>query len=116
MKSSYQFRRMALVIAMILVGFSASGLAQTCYTSDEMDAATRSAIQSTASRYFDMVSRGDTATLKQNAIPTLASNFGGLEGAIKEIHAYRAGARVTTRAPYEHKDEVDLARRRVSIK
>jgi hypothetical protein len=105
MKSSYQFRRMALVIAMILVGFSASGLAQTCFTSDEMDAATRSAIQSTASRYFDMVSRGDTATLKQNAIPTLASNFGGLEGTIKENQANLAGAHATPRAPYELKAE-----------
>src|SRR5207248_9503684 len=105
MKSSYQFRRMALVIAMILVGFSASGLAQTCFTSDEMDAATRSAIQSTASRYFDMVSRGDTASLKQNAIPTLASNFGGLEGTIKENQANLAGAHATPRAPYELKAE-----------
>ena len=105
MKSSYKFRRMALVIAMILVGFSASGLAQTCFTSDEMDAATRSAIQSTASRYFDMVSRGDTATLKQNAIPTLASNFGGLEGTIKENQANLAGAHATPRAPYELKAE-----------
>ncbi|PYV52234.1 MAG: hypothetical protein DMG92_01690 [Acidobacteria bacterium] len=96
---------MALVIAMILVGFSASGLAQTCFTSDEMDAATRSAIQSTASRYFDMVSRGDTATLKQNAIPTLASNFGGLEGTIKENQANLAGAHATPRAPYELKAE-----------
>jgi hypothetical protein len=107
MKSDQNFRRMGLAAAIISMGllFSASGLAQTCLTSDEMDAVTRSAIQSTASRYFDMVARGDSASLKQNAIPALASNFGGLEGTIKENQANLAGAHATPRAPFELKAE-----------
>src|SRR5260370_26702078 len=44
---------------------------QTCFTSDDMDPATRSPLQATASRYFDTVVRGDTAALNQNSIPTV---------------------------------------------
>ena len=108
MKSDHnRSRRIGLVAAIISIPllFSASGLAQTCLTSDEMDAATRSAIQSAGSRYFDMVARGDSASLKQNAIPALASNFSGLEGTIKENQANLAGAHGTPRAPYELKAE-----------
>ena len=68
MKSDHNFRLMSLLAGTILLA-SASGLAQTCITSDEMDAATRTAIQNAANRYFDMASRGDAASLKQNAIP-----------------------------------------------
>src|ERR1700686_3527456 len=98
---------MSLVAAIISIPvlFSTSVLAQTCLTADEMDAATRSAIQSAASRYFDMVARGDSASLKQNAIPALASNFSGLEGTIKENQANLSGAHATPRAPYELKTE-----------
>src|SRR6185503_9587743 len=95
---------MSLVVAMILVA-SGSALAQTCLTSDEMDAASRTAIQSAATRYFDMVSRGEAASLKQNAIPALANNFAGMEGTIKENQANLSGAHATPRAPYELKAE-----------
>ena len=98
---------MGLVAAIIATQllFPASSSAQTCLTADEMDPATRSAIQSAASRYFDMVARGDSASLKQNAIPALASNFSGLEGTIKENQANLAGAHGTPRAPFELKAE-----------
>src|SRR6185437_2870867 len=101
MKSDHNFRLMSLVVAIILLA-SASGLAQTCITSDEMDAATRSAIQSAETHYFDMVSRGDAASLKQNAIPALANTFAGMEATIKEN---LAGAHATARATFELKAE-----------
>jgi hypothetical protein len=104
MKTDHNFSLMCLVVAIVLV-FSASGLAQTCLTSDEMDAPTRTGIQTAATRYFDMVSRGDAASLKQNAIPALANNFGGLEATIKENQANLAGAHATPRPPYELKAE-----------
>lgn len=104
MKSDHNFRLMNLVVAVILL-FSASGLAQTCITSDEMDAATRTAIQNAATRYFDMVSRGDAASLKQNAIPALANNFAGMEGTIKENQANLSGAHAVPRPPFELKAE-----------
>jgi len=73
---------------------------QTCFTSDDMDAATRSALQSAATRYFDMLARGDSASIKQNSIPSLASNFGGLESTIKDNQANLAGAHGAPRPPF----------------
>jgi len=104
MKSDHNFRLMSLILAVILLA-SGWGLAQTCITSDEMDAATRSAIQSAATRYFDMVSRGDSASLKQNAIPALANNFAGMEATIKENQSNLSGAHATPRSPFELKAE-----------
>lgn len=104
MKSDHNFRLMSLLLAVISLT-SMAGFAQTCITSDEMDAATRTAINSAATRYFDMVSRGDTASLKQNAIPALANNFAGMEGTIKENQANLSGAHATARLPFELKAE-----------
>lgn len=93
----------AVIIVTLMLAAFAWG--QTCLTSDEMDAATRPAIQNAANRYFDMITRGDTASLKQNAIPAVASNFGGLEGTIKENQANLAGAHASPRPPFELKAE-----------
>jgi hypothetical protein len=70
-----------------------------------MDAATRSAIQATATKYFDMVARGDAASLKQNSIPSVASDFGWIEGTIKDNQPNLAGAHATPRAPFLLKAE-----------
>ena len=49
MKFDHKFRLMALVVATLSMPllFSASGLAQTCLTSDEIDAATGKNVKST---------------------------------------------------------------------
>jgi hypothetical protein len=65
-----------------------------------MDAAVRSALETTGKRNFDMAAHGDSAGLKQNAVPTLASNFGGIETAIKDNQAALAGAQATVRPPF----------------
>ncbi len=78
---------------------------QTCFTSDDMDPATRSALQATANRYFDTVVRGDTASLKQNSIPSVANNFAGFENTIKENQTNLVGAHATPRAPFLLKAE-----------
>jgi hypothetical protein len=44
-----------------------------------------------------MAVRGDSTILQQNAIPSVASNFAGIEAAIKENHANWAGAQPTPR-------------------
>ena len=80
-------------------------LGETCFTSDDMDAATRSAIQATAVKFFDMVARGDSASLKQNSIPGVASDFGWIEGTIKDNQSNLAGAHATPRAPFLLKAE-----------
>jgi hypothetical protein len=83
-----------------LIWMVASAQAQTCQTATDMDAAVRSVLESTGRRYFDMAARGDSATLKQNAIPALASNFGGIEAAVKDNEPAFAGAQVTVRQPF----------------
>jgi hypothetical protein len=67
---------------------------QTCFTSDDMDAPTRSALQVAASRYFDMVARGDAA-IKQNSTSSVANDFSAIENTIKESKADLAGAHAT---------------------
>ncbi|MBO0911294.1 MAG: hypothetical protein J2P13_05835 [Acidobacteria bacterium] len=108
MKSQANRRRLTRSLSsLFLVPFllSALGVAQTCQTSDEMDAATRAAIQNAGTKYFDMVSRGDSASLKQYAIPSLASSFAGIEETIKENQPKLSGAHATPRAPFVLKAE-----------
>ena len=64
-----------------LIWMIASAEAQTCQSATDMDAAVRSTLETTGRRYFDMAARGDSAALKQNAIPALASNFSGIDAA-----------------------------------
>jgi hypothetical protein len=86
------------VITLILsVGFAH---AQTCLTASDMDEPTRAALVSTAKRYFDMVARGDSATLRQNAIASLASDFSGIETAVKDNQANFSGVQPTVRPPF----------------
>ena len=80
-------------------------MGQTCFTSDDMDPATRSAIQSAAQRYSDMAIRGDFASLKQNSIPAVANNFSGIEATVREHQSDLAGAHATPRTPFLLKAE-----------
>ena len=81
--------------------------AQTCLTTSDsdMDEATRSALVTTAKRFEDMVARGDVASLRQNAIPSLAANFSGIENAVQENQANLAGTQATPRPPFLLKAE-----------
>jgi hypothetical protein len=80
-------------------------VAQTCMTADDMDATTRSVLVTTGQNYFNMAARGDSATLKQNAITSLAGNFSGVETAINDHKADFAGAKADARPPYYLKAE-----------
>jgi len=74
-------------------------------TAEDMDAPTRSALQSAGSRYFDMVARGDTASLKQNSISSVANDFGSIENTVKESQAGLGGAHAVARPPFLLKAE-----------
>jgi hypothetical protein len=82
----------------LLVLASWTAHAQSCQTASEIEAASKTAIQTTAQRYFDMASKGDAASLRQNAIPSLASDFTGIEGTIKENQANLSGAQATIKS------------------
>ena len=84
---------------------AASAFSQTCLTTDDLDAPTRAALQSAGSRYFDMVARGDATSLKQNSIPSVASDFSGIEGTIRDSQPDLAGSHATARPPFLLKAE-----------
>jgi hypothetical protein len=72
--------------------------AQSCQTASEIEAATKTAIQNTAQRYYDMAAKGDAASLRQNSIPSLASDFAGIEGTIKANQPNLTGAQATIKS------------------
>jgi hypothetical protein len=90
---------------LLLVIIASPLFAQTCFTSDDMDAATRAALQAATTRYSDMVMRGDAASLKQNAISAVAGNFGSIEGTIKDNQVNLAGAKASPRPAFMLKAE-----------
>src|SRR5581483_7403620 len=79
---------------------SVTAVAQTCLTASEMDAAPRAALETTGKRLFDMAAKGDVFNLKQSAIPSLASNFGGIETAVIENKEAFSGAQAAVRPPF----------------
>ena len=79
--------------------------AQTCFTGSDMDEATRVALANTGKKYFDFAARGDVASLRQNAIPTLAASFSGIESAVVENKPSFSGATATPRSPFLLKAE-----------
>jgi hypothetical protein len=71
---------MAIVLLALLPWNAA---AQTCQTAGDMDATLRTAIANAADRYFGMAVRGDAASLRLSAIPSLASDFAGVDNTVK---------------------------------
>lgn len=92
-----------LVLAVLL--FAAPVVSQTCVTADDMDAPTRAALEAAANHYFEMVARGDAASLKQNSIPGVANDFSAIENTIKDNQADLAGSHAAVRPPYQLKAE-----------
>jgi hypothetical protein len=88
------------VVAAALVFSTVSARAESCATSSDMDAATRAALTAAGMHYFDLVSKGDAASLRQNAIPSLASDFSAIESTIKTNQATLVGAKATARPPF----------------
>jgi len=97
-------RRCQRWLWLLLLGASvfvhAHAHAQTCQSAADMDAPVRTALESTAKRYFEMAVRADVASLKQNSIATVAASFAGIESAIKENQDAFTGAQATVRPPF----------------
>lgn len=70
-----------------------------------MDEATSTALTTTAKRYYEMVARGDSSSLRQNAIASLASNFSEIENAVKENQANLSGVQAVPRPAFLLKAE-----------
>lgn len=97
--------RVPRLLAPLLVFFAFAvspgiAAAQTCQTSGELDEATRTAIGNAAQRYFGMAAHGDSASLRQNSIPSLASDFAVIETAIKDNQQDLAGAQAIVKSTF----------------
>ena len=95
-------RRSFIVVCMALtmMGCAASAFAETCTTASDMDAATRSALLSAGQRYFDFMAKGDVSSLRQAAIPSLASDFSAIEATVKDNQAALTGSKAAARPPF----------------
>jgi hypothetical protein len=71
--------------------------AQSCQTASDLDDATRNAVTAAGQRYFGMASKGDVASMRQNAIPSLASDFSGIEATVKDHQPDLASAQFTVK-------------------
>jgi hypothetical protein len=96
-KKSWSGLAPSVVLFLALAG---SAFAQSCLAAGDMDEATRAALVNTAKRYFDMAARGDSASLRQNAIASLAADFSGVETAVKDNQANFSGAQAMARPPF----------------
>lgn len=91
-----QLYRTAILLAFV----PGSAGAQTCQTANDMDPALRAAITNAGQRYFEMAVKGDTASMRQSAIPSLASNFGGIEATVKSQKQNLAASQATLKAAF----------------
>lgn len=99
--TSSRSRRFFLRILTALFALTGIGMrAETCQTSTDMDEATRTALNSAGQRYLDMIVRGDTATLRQNAIPSVAADFSGIETTVKGHQSDLARTKPTPRPSF----------------
>ena len=70
---------------------------QSCTEGRDLDPATRSAIDSAATQFFNMAARGDANGLQQNAIAGVAQNFGGIANAVRDNLASIQGSQPSVR-------------------
>ena len=90
-----------VTLGMLTLVFGArQGLAQNCQTADEIDPAVRHSLEATARQDYDWAAKGDVASLRQNAIPAVASDFGGIEAAVKDNQADFSTAPPRVRPPF----------------
>ena len=94
---SRRLHGLLLLAAALWAGLS---YGQVCQTGADMTAATRSALESAAKRYFDLSARGDVAALKQTSIASVAANFAGIEASVKDNQTAFTGAQAAVRPPF----------------
>ena len=88
------------LVLLLLLSAALPLAAQTCSSGTDLDAATRAALERAGQQFFGLIARGDVAGMRQNAIASLASNFGAIETAVSDNKAMYAGAQATPRGVY----------------
>jgi hypothetical protein len=84
-----------------VVTFCAANIfAENCTTAADIEPATRTALLAAGQRYFDFIAKGDSTSLRQNVIPSLASDFSGIESTVKENQSALSASKGTARSPF----------------
>ena len=96
MKAISRSFQLCMLVA-FLAFFPLFSQAQSCQTSADLDASSRSGITAAGQRYFDLIAKADVATLKQSAIPSLAADFSGIEATVKDHQQDLSGAQATVK-------------------
>src|ERR1035438_6259970 len=86
------------ILLSMLVLLPLEARAQSCQTSSELDDAAKAPVTAAGQRYFDMAAKGDAAGLRQNSVPSLASDFAGIEATIKDRQPDLAGAQASVKS------------------
>ena len=100
MKMSVLAKLLQLSVVALWLSTGIVAQAESCSDVRDMDSATRSSMENTALQMFGALSRGDIASLRQSAIPSLASNFGGVESAVNSNKALMSTGQASVRATY----------------
>jgi hypothetical protein len=87
-------------LAIVLLAGSRILPAQTCSSGPELDAASKSAIDSAATQYLNMSKNGDVAGLKSNAIAAITGDFSPIEQAVITNKPYFAEGQATITGTY----------------
>ena len=90
----------AAAVLMLLLALAVPVLAEDCKMGSDLDAATQSALDSTAQKYYQMAASGNTAALQQSSIPAVASDFSGIQSVIND-HKADFGSSAKVRNTYE---------------
>ena len=85
---------------LVLLGTVVTAQGQTCQSAIDMDLSVRTALETSAKHDFDLAAQGDVAALRASSIAVLASNFGGVETAVKDNQSPFSGARATVRSVF----------------
>src|SRR5215469_9444312 len=89
------------MLSVVLVAVATSpAWAQSCQMRDEIPDQIKSAIENAAQQVFDQAARGDANSLKAKAIPSLQSNFSGIEGGVNDNKPAMEGARPQLRTSF----------------
>lgn len=88
------------ILVVVALAFAHALPAQTCASGSELDAATKTAIDSAATQYLNMSKTGDVAGLKANAIPAITGDFSSIEQAVVTNKPYFADGQATITGTY----------------
>ncbi len=98
--SGFGYRRVGAVVLLMIVTMSLPSLAEDCKMGADLDPAVKQVVETTAQRYYQWAATGNLNNLQQSAIPTVKSDFSGIQSVISERKA-DFGPTATVRNVYQ---------------